>query len=194
MLSIEELIQHIRGCSLNNRDSQKRIFDSFYGYAISICSRYTINHLDATEILNDGFLKVFKRINQFKPAYEDVMNSFKGWLRKIMVNTAIDYNRKYYKYESFVPFSANEMELKTMEESALDKISYNEIIKAIRNLTPAYRTILNLYIIEGYTHQEIAEKLGIAEGTSKSNLSKAKVQLQKLLLSNQTVLEENEAG
>lgn len=146
------------------------------------------------EILNDGFLKVFKGIDQFKPAYEDVMNSFKGWLRKIMVNTAIDYNRKYYKYESIVPFSANEMELKTMEESALDKISYNEIIKAIRKLTPAYRTILNLYIIEGYTHQEIAEKLGIAEGTSKSNLSKAKVQLQKLLLSNQTVLEENEAG
>lgn len=194
MLSIEELIQHIRGCSLNNRDSQKRIFDSFYGYAISICSRYTINHLDATEILNDGFLKVFKGINQFKPAYEDVMNSFKGWLRKIMVNTAIDYNRKYHKYESIVSFSTNEMELKTMEESALDKISYNEIIKAIRKLTPAYRTILNLYIIEGYTHQEIAEKLGIAEGTSKSNLSKAKVQLQKLLLSNQTVLEENEAG
>ena len=83
-------------------------------------------------------------------------------------------------------------EVAYIEENALDKISYNEIIKAIRNLTPAYRTILNLFIIEGFTHQEIAEKLGISIGTSKSNLSKAKVQLQKILFSHQTVLIKNE--
>ncbi len=193
MLSAEELILHIRGCSLNNRESQKKIFSSFYGYAMSVCSRYTSKQEDATEILNDGFLKVFKEIHRFTPAYSDVINSFKGWLRKIIVYTAIDHNRKYYKYEMTTSFHEKDIEIANIEESALDKISYDEIIKAIRNLSPAYRTILNLYIIEGFSHKEIAEKLGISTGTSKSNLSKAKVQLQKILFSHQTVLIKNEA-
>lgn len=193
MLSTEELILHIRGCSLNNRESQKKIFSSFYGYAMSVCSRYTSKHDDATEILNDGFLKVFKEIHHFVPAYSDVMNSFKGWLRKIIVYTAIDHNRKYHKYEMTTSYDEKVTETAYIEESALDKISYDEIIKAIRKLSPAYRTILNLFIIEGFSHKEIAEKLGISTGTSKSNLSKAKVQLQKILFSHQTVLIKNEA-
>ena len=160
---------------------------------MSVCSRYTSKQEDATEILNDGFLKVFKEIHRFAPAYSDVMNSFKGWLRKIIVYTAIDHNRKYYKYEMATSFNEKDIEIANIEESALDKISYDEIIKAIRNLSPAYRTILNLYIIEGFSHKEIADKLGISTGTSKSNLSKAKVQLQKILFSHQTVLIKNEA-
>lgn len=193
MLSAEELILHIRGCSLNNRDSQKKIFSSFYGYAMSVCSRYTDNQEDATEIINDGFLKVFREAHRFSPAYADVVNSFKGWLRKIMIYTAIDHNRKYYKYETATSFPETISDIAYKEEDVLDKISYDEIIKAIRNLSPAYRTILNLYIIEGFSHQEIAEKLNIAVGTSKSNLSKARCQLQKILFnSQQTVLINNE--
>jgi RNA polymerase sigma-70 factor (ECF subfamily) len=193
LLSTEELIFHIRGCSLNDRESQKKIFSSFYGYAMSVCSRYTGKQEDATEILNDGFLKVFKEIHHFVPAYSDVMNSFKGWLRKIIIYTAIDHNRKYYKYETTTSLNEKAIEIAHVDESALDKISYDEIIKAIRELSPAYRTILNLFIIEGFSHNEIAEKLGISTGTSKSNLSKAKVQLQKILFSHQTVLIKNEA-
>jgi RNA polymerase sigma-70 factor (ECF subfamily) len=121
------------------------------------------------------------------------MNSFKGWLRKIIVYTAIDHNRKYHKYEMTTSYDEKVTETAYIEESALDKISYDEIIKAIRKLSPAYRTILNLFIIEGFSHKEIAEKLGISTGTSKSNLSKAKVQLQKILFSHQTVLIKNEA-
>lgn len=194
MLSAEELILHIRGCSLNDRNSQKKIFSSFYGYAMSVCSRYTRKQEDAAEILNDGFLKVFKEIHRFAPAYTDVASSFKGWLRKIMIYTAIDHNRKFYKYEMVTSLSGTIIDTPDMDETALDKISYDEIIKAIRELSPAYRTILNLYIIEGFSHNEIAEKLGIAVGTSKSNLSKAKAQLQKILLnSHQIVLIKNEA-
>lgn len=193
MLSAEELILHIRGCSLNNRDSQKKIFSSFYGYAMSVCSRYTSKQEDAAEIINDGFLKVFKEVHHFTPAYADIMSSFKGWLRRIMIYTAIDHNRKYCKYETAASFSEKIAEVPYSEEDAIDKISYDEIIKAIRHLSPAYRTILNLYIIEGFSHQEIAEQLEIAVGTSKSNLSKAKIQLRKILFnSHQTVLVKNE--
>lgn len=194
MLSAEELILHIRGCCLNDRNSQKKIFSSFYGYAMSVCTRYTNKQEDAAEILNDGFLKVFKEIHRFTPAYADVTSSFKGWLRKIIIYTAIDHNRKFHKYEVAAIHNGTIIEIPDIEETALDKISYDEIIKAIRSLSPAYRTILNLYIIEGFSHNEIAEKLGIAVGTSKSNLSKAKIQLQKILFnSHQTVLLRNEA-
>lgn len=193
MFSAEELILHIRGCSLNNRDSQKKVFSSFYGYAMAICLRYTNNQEDASEILNDGFLKIFKEIHHFTPAYTDVINSFKGWLRKIMIYTAIDHNRKFHKHEMATTYSDKIIETPHIDETALDKISYEEIINAIRKLSPVYRTILNLYIVEGFSHNEIAEKLGIAVGTSKSNLSKAKVQLQKILFTHQTVLIKNEA-
>lgn len=192
MLSAEELILHIGGCSLNNRNSQKIIFSSFYGYAMSICCRYTNKQEDANEILNDGFLKIFKEIHRFTPAYVDVMSSFKGWLGKIMVYTAIDHNRKFNKYEMATTLNEKFIERAHEDENALDKISYDEIIKAIQDLTPAYRTILNMFIIEGFSHDEIAEKLGISSGTSKSNLSKARKQLQKILLNyHQPVLLKN---
>ncbi len=185
MLTAEELIQHIGGCSLNNRDSQKKIFCTFYGYAISICSRYTNRQEDAVEILNDGFLKIFMEIHRFKPAYADVMSSFKGWLAKIMVYTAIDYNRKYHKQEMMTFLSGKVVDMPSLYESALDKISYDEIIQAVQNLSPAYRTVFNLFVIEGFSHEEIGKRLGISSGTSKSNLSKAKRHLQKTLFHNQ---------
>ncbi len=188
MLTAEELIQHIGGCSLNNRESQKKIFCSFYGYAISICCRYTNKHEDAAEILNDGFLKIFKEIRRFSPAYSDIISSFKGWLGKIMVYTAIDYNRKYHKQEMISFLNGKVVEMPSLYENALDKISYNEIIHAVQNLSPAYRTVFNLFVIEGFSHQEIAKKLGISTGTSKSNLSKAKRHLQKDLFHHQNTV------
>ncbi len=191
MLSAEELVQHIRGCSLNNRESQKKIFASFYGYAISICCRYTNKQEDASEILNDGFLKIFKEMYRFQPAYADVVSSFKGWLGKIMVYTAIDYNRKYHKQEMMTRYSGKVVEMPSKYESAIDKISYEEIIHAVQNLPPSYRTVFNLFVIEGFTHEEIAKKLGIATGTSKSNLSKAKRHLQKYLSHQQSVVAKN---
>ncbi|MEP7231729.1 MAG: sigma-70 family RNA polymerase sigma factor [Ginsengibacter sp.] len=181
MLTAEELIQHIGGCSLNSRESQKKIFSSFYGYAISICNRYTNRHEDAVEILNDGFLKIFTEMHRFKPAYADVMSSFKGWLAKIMIYTAIDYNRKFHKQEMMTFLNGKVVEMPSVYETALDKMSYDEILRAVQELSPAYRTVFNLFVIEGFTHEEIGKRLGISSGTSKSNLSKAKRHLQKNL-------------
>ena len=181
MLSAEELSLHVERCALNNRESQKKIYTSFYGYAMAVCDRYTNNQDDAIEILNDGFLKVFKEIYRYKPAYTDVVSSFKGWLRKIMVYTAIDHFRKNHKHQFTTDLDNGVIQVASHAEDALDRISYEEIIRSIQDLTPGYRTVFNLFIIEGFTHEEISEKVGISIGTSKSNLAKARRQLQKIL-------------
>lgn len=181
MLSSEELTLHIRGCALNERESQKKIYNSFYGYAMAICDCYASTEDDAIEILNDGFLKIFKEVHRFTPAYSNEMNSFKGWLRKIMVCTAIDHFRKNAKHKVVGELNVSSLNAYAAEETALEKISYDEIIRCIQNLSPAYRTVLNLFIIEGFSHEEIADQLGIAVGTSKSNLAKARKQLQKMI-------------
>jgi len=181
LLSAEELSLHIERCALNNRESQKKLYTSFYGYAMAVCDRYTNNQDDAIEILNDGFLKVFKEIYRYKPAYTDVVSSFKGWLRKIMVYTAIDHFRKNHKHQFTTDLDNGVVQVASHAEDALDRISYEEIIRSIQDLTPGYRTVFNLFIIEGFTHEEISDKLGISIGTSKSNLAKARRQLQKIL-------------
>jgi RNA polymerase sigma-70 factor (ECF subfamily) len=181
LLSAEELTYHVGACALNKRESQKIIYNSFYGYAMAICDRYTSNEEDALEILNDGFLKIFKEIHHYSPAYADVVSSFKGWLRKIMVYTAIDHFRKYHKHKMVIDLDQAGLQLSSGGEDAIDKLSYEEIIRGIQDLSPAYRAVLNLFIIEGLSHEEIAAKLEISTGTSKSNLSKARRQLQKIL-------------
>jgi RNA polymerase sigma factor (sigma-70 family) len=191
LLSEQELEVHIRGCALNKRESQKKLYSSFYGYAMSICHRYTSHEEDATEILNDGFLKVFVEIYRFKPAYTDTINSFKGWIRKIMIYTAIDHFRKNVKHRMTTELNETYMHLPDGDEDALSKISHEEIINAIKFLTPGYRTVLNLFIIEGFSHDEIAKELGISIGTSKSNLAKARKQLQKILLQHNEITHKN---
>ena len=153
MLSAEELSLHIERCALNSRESQKKIYTSFYGYAMAVCDRYTNNQDDAVEILNDGFLKVFKEIYRYKPAYTDVVSSFKGWLRKIMVYTAIDHFRKNHKHQFTTDLDNGVIQVASQTESALDRSSYEEIIRSIQDLTPGYRTVVNLFIIEGFTHE-----------------------------------------
>jgi len=181
-LSGEELRLAIQGCVLNDRLSQKKIYTSFYKYAMSICSIYTTNSEDSVEIVNDGFLKIFKEVYRYQPAYADHILSFKGWLRKIMLYTAIDHFRKNHKYR-FTKELDNEVTWLAVEgEDALDRISHNEIIGAMQKLTPGYRIIFNLFIIENFSHEEIAKQLGISIGTSKSNLARGRKQLQKILL------------
>lgn len=187
MLSADELNLFIRGCALNKRESQKKIYNSFYGYAMAICDCYANNEDDAVEILNDGFLKIFKEIHRYKPAYTNEINSFKGWLRKIMVCTAIDHFRKNKKHRLVGELDIATVQTSAQEENGLDKLSYDEIIRFIQNLSPGYRIVLNLFIVEGFSHEEIADQLGISIGTSKSNLAKARKQLQKILFNqNQT--------
>jgi RNA polymerase sigma factor (sigma-70 family) len=188
LITANELKTLIKGCSLNNRESQKKLYDSFYSYGMSICDRYTRNKEDSIEIFNDGFLKVFKEIYRYRPAYEDELNSFKGWLRKIMIYTAIDYNRKHHKHSFTMELDAALIFVPADDQSVFDRISCDEIIDAVRELSPAYRTVLNLFIIDGFSHEEIAKQLGIAIGTSKSNLSKARQQLQNILKKDNKIL------
>ena len=193
-LSGEELKLAIQGCVLNDRLSQKKIYTSFYNYAMSICSIYTTNYEDSVEILNDGFLKVFKEIYRYQPAYADHVLSFKGWLRKIMLYTSIDHFRKNHKYR-FTKELDNEVAWRPAEgEDALDRISYNEIVRSMQKLTPGYRIIFNLFIIENFSHEEISKRLGISVGTSKSNLARGRKQLQKILLTQNQLALSKEIG
>jgi len=188
-LSAEELKLAIEGCVLNDRLSQKRIYTSFYNYAMSICSIYISNYEDSVEILNDGFLKVFKEIYRYQPAYADHVLSFKGWLRKIMLYTSIDHFRKNKKHRFIKELDSEVIQFSAADEDALDRISHNEIVKSIQKLTPGYRIIFNLFIIENFSHEEISKRLGISIGTSKSNLARGRKQLQKILLDeNKTVI------
>jgi len=164
---VHELNDIIEGCRSLNRNSQELLYRQFYGYAMSIALRYAQNKEEAIEILNDGFLKIFQHISEF-----DTTRPFKSWLAKIVVNTAIDHLRSK-KRISFTEDITQVYDL-GMDDKAMDKLSYDELLLLVQSLPPAYRTVFNLYVMEGYQHQEIAEQLGISEGTSKSNLFKAK--------------------
>jgi len=194
VLTQEDLNVHIRGCALNSRESQKKIYNAFYGYAMSVCDCYAATEEDALEIMNDGFLKIFKEVYHFKPAYANELNSFKGWLRRIMVNTAIDHFRKNKKHQVVSELETVYNNMSGFESNGLDKLSYDEIIRSIQNLSPAYRTVLTLFVVEGYSHEEIAESLDISIGTSKSNLAKARKQLQKIIFNENKIIPIKNAG
>jgi RNA polymerase sigma factor (sigma-70 family) len=188
LLTVKELNEHLRGCTLNRRESQKKIYNSFYSYGMAICDRYTKRKEDAIEIFNDSFLKIFKEIHRYTPSYSDEMNSFKGWIRKILICTAIDHGRKNNKHYFTNNIETSVVYIPQQEANALDRISYDEIIRAIQQLSPAYRTVLNMFIIDGFSHEEIAGQLQISIGTSKSNLFKARQQLQKILKNENKIL------
>ena len=151
------------------------LYQHYYNYGMSISLRYASNREEAAEILNDAFMKIFSNLKKF-----DLAKPFKPWLRKILINTAINnYHRKQREvHVEEMQNARNESDT----EKILSGISYQEVIGLLQKLPPAYRTVFNLYVIEGYTHEEISGMLNIATGTSKSNLYKAKEQL-KLILS-----------
>lgn len=175
----------IDGCIAGERRSQQRVYELFYGKMMAVCLRYTKNHDQAKDILQDGFIKVFRSMDKFNRE-----GSFEGWIRRIMVNTAIDYFRRAKnaylllgEERSIEDFGDQDEEdtLQDTEEEELPDLKPADVINAMQKLTPAYRTVFNLYVFEEMTHKEIAEMLGINIGTSKSNLAKAKHNLKKLL-------------
>ena len=178
-IQLQVLIQE---CMVPVRDSQKRFYNHFYGYAISICLRYLHQREDAVEAMNDGFLKIFKELKSFVPRGGFIEDSLKAWIRRIFINTSIDHLRRMQKHssESFDDTTGEDV---SVEETATDSIGYKELIGMIGLLSPAYRMVFNLYVIDNYSHEEVAEILGISIGTSKSNLSKAKMNLRKMILS-----------
>ncbi len=168
----EELI---KGCIKNERLAQKRLYERFFGKMMSVCMRYASHREQATEILNMGFLKVFDSIKKFA----DKGGNLESWIYRIMVNTAIDYLRSEIRHQH------SDIEKTVYAEDTGDVISdlaAEQIFEMINQLSPAYRAVFNLYVVEGYNHNEIGELLGISEGTSKSNLAKARARLHEKII------------
>ncbi len=164
----------ISGCLDGNRRMQEELYRRFSPRMYAVCLRYAGNAEEAEDILQEGFIKVYKKLGSFRGE-----GSFEGWIRRIFVNTAIEhFRRKRYLQP------VTEKEESTVEGtylSVLDELAERDILDLIRELSPGYRTVFNMYVVEGYTHKEIGEIMGISEGTSKSQLSRAKVILQEMV-------------
>jgi len=177
----EQLKRIISGCLENNRRSQEELFQLYYGKMLSVCLRYANDRDSAEEVLQEGFIKIFDKLEAF-----NYKGSFEGWMRRIMANTAIDSIRKSKK-DPLLTDNDEDFKLGAEDPVVIDEeletlgLKAEIAMEAINELSPAYKAVFNLYVLEDYTHKEIAEILGISEGTSKSNLSKAKLNLRKVL-------------
>ncbi len=172
--SDHDLTSLIQACLADEKRAQRILIEQFVGYARSICQRYAAHEEETDEMLNDGFLKVFRHLAHYDPT-----QPFKAWLRTIMVNTAIDYYRKRQKQIAYTPL--DEVNIIDWNEDIIAQISAQEILGLVQQLPPTYRLVFSLHVIDGYGHREIAELLGIQEGTSKSNLRDARRKLQAMI-------------
>ncbi|GAB3287401.1 RNA polymerase sigma factor [Hymenobacter tenuis] len=177
------LTELLAGCRRLDRTSQRHLYRRYYPYALSICLRYLHNRDQAQEAVNDGFLKVFQELPRFDATRhpQDLPGSLRGWLRRIMVCTAIDHFRAAHCHAFQTELDAATSYLADTNTTPLDDLSFEELLRLIGELPPAYRAVFNLFAIDGYSHEEIAESLHISVGASKSNLFKARAQLRCLL-------------
>ena len=162
----------IKGCISGNRRMQELLYKKFSPKMYAICLRYAGNTDDAQDLLQEGFIKIYKNLDKFRSE-----GSFEGWMRRVFVNTSIEHFRRKVNLNSIT-----ENEEKGIEDSTwnvLDSLAEKDIIQLIQELSNGYRTVFNLYVVEGYSHKEIGDMLGISEGTSKSQLARAKMILQK---------------
>jgi RNA polymerase sigma factor (sigma-70 family) len=173
----KELNKVLKGCSRGDLKDQENLFKMYYGYVMSIALRFSSCHDNALEIANDSFLKIFRKIESHQTDKE-----FKAWVRKIVVNTAIDYYRKDKK--NSIEISIEIANDEPADESVIDNLNAEEIIKLINSLPMNYRYTFSLFEIEGFSHNEIAVQLGISESTSRSNLTRAKKMLRQMILIN----------
>ncbi|MBK8609187.1 MAG: RNA polymerase sigma factor [Chitinophagaceae bacterium] len=172
----------IRGCLQEDATCQREVFNRYAGRMLGVCNRYARNKADAEDILQDAFIKVFGKIYQFKSE-----GSFEGWIRRIVVNTALKkYALRRYEKE-LVGYEVKDKDEMVLEPSAYGHLTEKDLLNLINTLPDGYRLIFNLYVIEGYQHDEIADMLGIQSGTSRSQLVKARNMLQKQILQLQKV-------
>lgn len=165
----------ISGCRKDLRSSQNELYRLYYSYGMSVCIRYVGSESEAISVLNDGFLKVFRNLDKY-----DTAQPFKPWFRKIIVNTAINYIKKQKKFRMEV--NLEEAQFVVEAEDVLSKIGYQELVNMVQSLSAGYRAVFNMYVIDGYKHDEIAKHLGINVSTSKSNLARARAKLRELII------------
>ena len=169
-----DLAAILAGCRKRKRGSQHDLYRLFYGYAMSVAVRYVAEENEAITVTNDAFLKVYKNIKSF-----DADRAFKPWFRRIVINTALNHISKQEKYRKET--GMDQADHIAAREEILSRISYQELVALVQSLTTAYRTVFNMYVIDGFRHEEIAKHLGITVSTSKSNLVRARRKLQELL-------------
>jgi RNA polymerase sigma-70 factor (ECF subfamily) len=177
--------QLIADCLKNKRTAFKELYDLMSPKMFAICLRYADNYHTAEDLLQEGFIKVFKYISNYRGD-----GSFEGWMKRIFVNTAIEHFRKNARMYPIVSLDTEDFSLNVTHIA--DSLELQDLQKMIQKLSPGYRTVFNLYAVEGYSHKEIGDLLNISEGTSKSQLSRARYLLQKMLQDSELV-EQNEA-
>ena len=166
--------QLLNGLLKGERWAQKALYEAYYSPMVAVCLRYAANEDEAMDILHESFLKIFAKIGHYQSG-----TSLSAWMRRIAVNQAIDHYRKVVRRRTEDIDQA--YHLSSPEPDVFSRFNAEEILKAVQQLTPTYRAIFNLYVMEGYSHKEIAEQLEITESTSRSNLVKARMKLQKIL-------------
>ncbi len=169
----------LEGCMAGRRDCQEALYNHFAPVMFGLCLRYSKDYHAAEDLLQEGFIKVFNKLDRYRGD-----GSFEGWLKRIFINTAIEY---YRKAKQFIPVDIEEAKMEIHDDKAIDKLAHNELLKLIQKLPTGYRTVFNLYAIEGYTHREVASMLGISEGTSKSQLARARTILQRSVKALETI-------
>jgi RNA polymerase sigma factor (sigma-70 family) len=164
----------IKECIDGDRKSQKQLYDLYSGKMYYICLRYAKNPMDAEDILQDGFVKLFNNLYKFRGE-----GSFEGWVRRIFVNTAIEHLRR--KHLTIAEVEGLENSVVARDCNGLDSLYEKDLNAITGSLSQGYRTVFHLYAVEGYSHKEIGQKLGITESTSKSQFSRAKALLRNML-------------
>lgn len=181
---MESLLSTIEGCLKNNPRDQKHLYEGFYGYGLKVVFRYIYHYDKAVDVVNDGFVKLFRNLVNFRtPDVSSAQPMFMRWMKTIMINTAIDYLRRN-NYSPEIGSLTDEVWAQPDAASTDQTLLFKELIQQVRALPPGYRAVFNMFVIDGYTHHEISEMMGISVGTSKSNLSKARAHLQKTIKKN----------
>jgi len=167
-------LQHLENVKTGNRKAQQKLYNLFAPKMFSLCLRYTSSREEAEDIVQEGFIKVFRYLHQYTG-----QGNFEGWMRRIFINTAIEFIRKRVYVERIGEDGG--LEIKEAGITGYDSLAQADLEKYIHSLSDGYRTIFKMYVLDGYSHREIADMLNITESTSKSQLSRAKVILQKTL-------------
>jgi RNA polymerase sigma-70 factor (ECF subfamily) len=178
MHSEQELV---KGCLRNSRLHQQALYEKYSSKMFAVCLRYAPDRMLAEDFLQEGFVKVFTRLDQFNG-----QGSLEGWIRRVMVNTALQYLRSQKNAPQEVDIEHSQ-HISNGDTGVLDSLAVEELTKMVQKLPAGYRMVFNMYVIEEYTHKEIAAELGITEGTSKSQLARARGLLQKMIKKNENI-------
>jgi len=180
---LKELQTILEGCAENDAKSQRLFYEKYLSYALKIAFRYVGSYQNAADAANDSFIRIFKGITRFEIRNKEQLEPMlMGWMRKIIINVSIDYMKKESLISEHKTLKENEWLQADSSHEGDNELMYKDLVSLIRKLSPAYRVVFNLHVIDRYSHQEIARLLVISPGTSKSNLSKAKAFLQKFLV------------